>query len=206
VQALSNKNIVAISCGETHTMALTDSGHLYSFGANGCGQLGQFQNEFDKKRRESYEEISFPRITNDNGVSFMSGFDSSNSLSSSPRDSTSRNGGDSHRGGAISDRTGEHLGLSHQQSEENSNVAMISPLLSPPPLQSANDYGIETICQVPKLVKSLMHRKVIRISSGGVHNICIVESMPSCILTDVYTSFMNGMFTDVIFKGFYTTQ
>ena len=37
VQALSNKKIVAISCGETHTMALTDSGHLYSFGANGCG-------------------------------------------------------------------------------------------------------------------------------------------------------------------------
>ena len=51
-----------------------------------------------------------------------------------------------------------------------------------------------------------MHRKVIRISSGGVHNICIVEAQPSCILTDVYTSFMNGRFTDVIFKGFYTTQ
>ena len=50
-----------------------------------------------------------------------------------------------------------------------------------------------------------MHRKVIRISSGGVHNICIVEAQPSCILTDVYTSFMNCQFTDVIFKGFYTT-
>ena len=79
-------------------MALTDSGHLYSFGANGCGQLGQFQNEFDKKRRESFEEISFPRITNDQGVSFMSGFESSNSRNSSPRDSTSRNDGDSHHG------------------------------------------------------------------------------------------------------------
>ena len=78
--------------------------------------------------------------------------------------------------------------------------------MSPPPLQSANDYGIETICQAPKLVKSLMHRKVIRISSGGVHNICIVESKPSCILVDVYNCFMNGMFTDVIFKGFFTTQ
>ena len=83
---------------------------------------------------------------------------------------------------------------------------MMSPLMSPPPLQSANDYGIETICQTPKLVKSLMHRKVIRISSGGVHNICIVDAKPSCILTDLYNSFMNGQFTDVIFKGFYTTQ
>jgi len=37
VAALQNKKVVAISCGETHTLALTDSGHLYSFGANGCG-------------------------------------------------------------------------------------------------------------------------------------------------------------------------
>ena len=32
VQSLNNKKIIAISCGETHTLALTDSGHLYSFG------------------------------------------------------------------------------------------------------------------------------------------------------------------------------
>ena len=64
VQSLNNKKIIAISCGETHTLALTDSGHLYSFGANGCGQLGQFQNEYDKKRRGSYEDIAFPKITN----------------------------------------------------------------------------------------------------------------------------------------------
>ena len=37
VVSLQNKKVVAISCGETHTLALTDSGHLYSFGANGCG-------------------------------------------------------------------------------------------------------------------------------------------------------------------------
>ncbi len=42
IKALMNKKIVAISCGETHTLALTDSGHLYSFGGNTCGQLGQF--------------------------------------------------------------------------------------------------------------------------------------------------------------------
>jgi alpha-tubulin suppressor-like RCC1 family protein len=40
VKALTNKKIVAISCGETHTLCLTDSGHLYSFGGNTCGQLG----------------------------------------------------------------------------------------------------------------------------------------------------------------------
>jgi len=78
--------------------------------------------------------------------------------------------------------------------------------MSPPPLYSANDYGIETICYTPKLVKSLMHRKVIKISSGGVHNICIVESQPACVFKDVYQCFMQDKFTDVVFKGFYTTH
>ena len=54
VAALQNKKVVAISCGETHTLALTDSGHLYSFGANGCGQLGQFCCEYEKRRRDSF--------------------------------------------------------------------------------------------------------------------------------------------------------
>lgn len=51
-----------------------------------------------------------------------------------------------------------------------------------------------------------MHRRVIRISSGGVHNICIIEAQPSCILKDVYLSLKDSKFTDVIFKGFYTTE
>jgi alpha-tubulin suppressor-like RCC1 family protein len=91
--SLNNKKIVAISCGETHTLALTDSGHLYSFGANGCGQLGQFQNEYDRKRRGSFEDIVFPKIQNgfDNSYSFLSGFESSNSVNSSPRESSRDN-------------------------------------------------------------------------------------------------------------------
>ena len=72
-----NKKIVAISCGETHTLALTDSGHLYSFGGNTCGQLGQFNpspfgisgdgtqgsSQGDKKRNTSIDEfqIVFPK-------------------------------------------------------------------------------------------------------------------------------------------------
>jgi hypothetical protein len=50
-----------------------------------------------------------------------------------------------------------------------------------------------------------MHRKVIKISSGGVHNICIVEPQPSSLLEDVYKQFINGLYTDVVFKGFYQT-
>ena len=50
-----------------------------------------------------------------------------------------------------------------------------------------------------------MHRKVIKISSGGVHNICIVEPQQSSLLEEVYKQFVNGLYTDVVFKGFYQT-
>ena len=147
-------------------------------------------NEIERKRKGTWEDIAFPRITITNDqYSCMSGFESNNS---SPRESA--RGEDSHRE--------RHMGAGP---EENNNVGMATPLMSPPPLYSANDYGIETICYTPKLVKSLMHRKVIRISSGGVHNICIVEAKPSCILKDVYKAFIEKKFTDVIFKGFHQT-
>ena len=76
--------------------------------------------------------------------------------------------------------------------------------MSPPPIYSTDDYKIDGMQLIPKLVKSLMHRKVIKISSGGVHNICIVEPQPSSLLEDVYKQFMNGLYTDVVFKGFYS--
>ena len=74
VSALGNKKIVAISCGETHTLCLTDGGHLYSFGGNTCGQLGQYQQPKDpKKQRKSIEEIVFPKQNSDSHqYSFMS--------------------------------------------------------------------------------------------------------------------------------------
>jgi hypothetical protein len=78
-----------------------------------------------------------------------------------------------------------------------------APLMSPPALLSAQDYGLETVSHTPKMIKSLMHRKVIKISSGGVHNICIVEQNSSNILKEVFTCFMQNKYTDVIFKGFY---
>mmetsp|Transcript_41383 Transcript_41383/g.63077 ORF Transcript_41383/g.63077 Transcript_41383/m.63077 type:complete len:155 (+) Transcript_41383:976-1440(+) len=79
-----------------------------------------------------------------------------------------------------------------------------APLMSPPPIYSTDDYKIDGMQMTPKLVKSLMHRKVIKISSGGVHNICIVEPQPCSLLEDVYKQFTSGLYTDVVFKGFYS--
>lgn len=40
VSALSNFVVVKVACGYAHTLALTDEGHLYAWGANSYGQLG----------------------------------------------------------------------------------------------------------------------------------------------------------------------
>jgi alpha-tubulin suppressor-like RCC1 family protein len=40
VKAVNNEKFIKISCGYYHLMALTDCGHVYSWGRNNCGQLG----------------------------------------------------------------------------------------------------------------------------------------------------------------------
>jgi E3 ubiquitin-protein ligase HERC4 len=46
VKSLATKQIVQVACGQFHSLALTNSGELYSFGANLLGQLGLgFDNE-----------------------------------------------------------------------------------------------------------------------------------------------------------------
>ena len=37
VKALEKKNIIGISCGEAHSLVLSDQGHLFGLGANSCG-------------------------------------------------------------------------------------------------------------------------------------------------------------------------
>ena len=40
ILALSARNIVKIACGDTHTLAVTNTGDLFAFGRNQNGQLG----------------------------------------------------------------------------------------------------------------------------------------------------------------------
>jgi alpha-tubulin suppressor-like RCC1 family protein len=40
VKGFNNERVVMISCGRKHSMALTESSHVYSWGGNDCGQLG----------------------------------------------------------------------------------------------------------------------------------------------------------------------
>ena len=40
IDALAGKRVAKMACGDTHTLALTDTGELFSFGRNQNGQLG----------------------------------------------------------------------------------------------------------------------------------------------------------------------
>jgi alpha-tubulin suppressor-like RCC1 family protein len=40
VKALEKQKIIEISCGEAHSLVLSNNGHLFGIGANSCGQLG----------------------------------------------------------------------------------------------------------------------------------------------------------------------
>uniref|UniRef100_A0A336LYC2 CSON004352 protein n=1 Tax=Culicoides sonorensis TaxID=179676 RepID=A0A336LYC2_CULSO len=40
IRTLATKRVIQIACGQFHSLALTDSGDLYAWGANGYGQLG----------------------------------------------------------------------------------------------------------------------------------------------------------------------
>ena len=37
VKTLEKKRVIEISCGEAHSLVLTEHGHVYGFGANSCG-------------------------------------------------------------------------------------------------------------------------------------------------------------------------
>ncbi len=52
----------------------------------------------------------------------------------------------------------------------------------------------------PKLVPSLLPFKVLKMASGGVHNICIMEKQPFSLICDLYHQFMENVLTDFTIK------
>jgi alpha-tubulin suppressor-like RCC1 family protein len=49
VKGFNNERVVMISCGGWHSMALTECGHVYSWGSNECGQLGIGNTEYSNE-------------------------------------------------------------------------------------------------------------------------------------------------------------
>ncbi len=52
VIGFNNERVLMISCGLAHSLALTECGHVFSWGFNDCGQLGYQINNNERKRPE----------------------------------------------------------------------------------------------------------------------------------------------------------
>jgi alpha-tubulin suppressor-like RCC1 family protein len=65
LNAFNNEKIITISCGFLHSMALTDCGHVYSWGYNNCGQLGiEYTEYYHNLFKTKSFEIKEPKIVN----------------------------------------------------------------------------------------------------------------------------------------------
>jgi hypothetical protein len=58
VHGFNNEKVIMISCGSHHSMALTESGRVYSWGLNNCGQLG-ISNTYETNRPVAVSVDSF---------------------------------------------------------------------------------------------------------------------------------------------------
>jgi len=196
VTALEKKKIVEISWGEAHSLVLTDKGHVFAMGANSWGQLGQYYSEM---KPSDAEEIFNAKPSDITAQSFGTYLDTS-SLHSYDNDNSgdSKNNDDGCSENEIRSDTDK---IDHNASDEDT-IRMIEGTMQTGSIHHLNIFEEkqkESVSLVPKLIKSLMHRRVIKISSGGVHNIWIVEPYPNHLPSDLYKWFMKNKFTDVCF-------
>jgi RCC1 and BTB domain-containing protein len=75
VLGFDDEKVIAISCGLNHSMALTESGRVYSWGNNECGQLGFEYNEgLIDEYKEKFKGTNSPKLVevkDNNGVNVV---------------------------------------------------------------------------------------------------------------------------------------
>ena len=158
-------------------------------GANSCGQLGQ---HYVEMKQSDAEEIFMSKPSELTGQSFGTYLETSSIHSLDNDNSTDSK---------IEDGNSEIDKLDPAIGEEDS-LRMIEGSVQTgaiPHLNIFEEKQKESVSLVPRLIKSLMHLRVNKISSGGVHNICIVEPYPNHLNSDLYKWFMKNKYTDVWF-------
>lgn len=167
-------------------MVLTDKGHVFGIGANSCGQLGQYYNEM---KPSDAEEIFLAKTNTDIAAQSFGTILETSSLNSNDD------------GSSEIENKSEQEKYDANASEEEA-IKMLDGSVNHgaiPQMNIFEEKQKESVSLTPKLIKSLMHRKVLKISSGGVHNICIVEPYPNHLSADLYSFFMKSKYTDVCF-------
>jgi len=180
VAALSKRIIVSVSCGEAHTLALDDNGIIYSFGANGCGQLGQDipDKHEDPNIIKPATAVPIPK-TEVKPHATCSG--------EPPRNTEVRRG---------TAEEGQHLTINLQivrNNRRNMNSAFeLYPMYK-------EELSITHFYPTPNIIRSLLQTNVLKIASGGVHNLAICEGNTNSLMVSVYSRFMSGAHCDFTF-------
>ena len=179
IEGLHHVRIVKIACGDSHSMAISDTGELYGWGAAACGQLGIEDLTHLPRDADSSPFEPDPQLTQLLKGKFV----------------TSVACGEAHT-----------LVLTDKGALYSFGAASFGQLGNPPqdsperrrlPRQT-QDKSTRPCQYTPRLVSSLLSRKVLSIACGGVHNLAVVETNAT-LSADLYKLFVAQQLCDVTF-------
>ena len=70
IVALKSMEVKEVSCGKAHTVAVLNNGHLYSWGAGACGQLGHPDTSSFPADEDGYPYQPIPRCVTVSSMKF----------------------------------------------------------------------------------------------------------------------------------------
>mmetsp|Transcript_6640 Transcript_6640/g.6491 ORF Transcript_6640/g.6491 Transcript_6640/m.6491 type:complete len:569 (+) Transcript_6640:716-2422(+) len=184
IETLKKTKISYIACGDSHSMAVTVNGELYGWGAAACGQLGIEDTAYLPKDQEESPYEPLPRL-----ITELKGKIVTSVACGEAHTLVLTDRGVLYSFGASS--CGQ-LGLLQQDLTDNTKRRIARSIRDSE--QKSVNYQ-----PTPKLISQLLSRKVLSIACGGVHNIVIAEPSPQSLAADLYSSFKQGLFTDVNF-------
>lgn len=181
IEALSFINVIKISCGDSHTMALDSEGKLYAWGAAACGQLGLENLATLPKDGEGNPYEPEPKI-----VSFFENLKVESVAC-----------GESHtlvlvEGGTLYSFGNSSCGQLGYMDKKEKNAKSL-----PRSIQSRiNESSQSGSLGRPRLVTSFFGKIVSKLACGGVHNLCLTQSESSHAY-ELFRLFKLEMFTDI---------
>lgn len=183
IEGLRKIKISGIACGDSHSIALTSTGEVYSWGAAACGQLGLEELDFLPRDGDESPYQPYPSL-----VTKLKGKKIVSVACGEAHTLVLTNNGVVYSFGASN--CGQ-LGI-------GTNIAEHSKIPLPRH-QRDNESKLVSFQPVPRLVSSLLSKKVISLACGGVHNIAITESPPKNIALEMFPYLKNQQFTDFAF-------
>jgi alpha-tubulin suppressor-like RCC1 family protein len=182
IENLRKLKIVYIGCGDSHSVALTYSGEVYIWGAAACGQLGLEELDFLPRDADDSPYQPFPSL-----VAKLKGKVIVSVACGEAHTLVLTNAGIVYSFGASN--CGQ-LGIPSQPPDNKVRI---------PRHQRESEHKILSCQPVPKLISSLLSKKVYSIACGGVHNIIVTDSPPKSITMDLYKYYKQPQFTDFTF-------